>query len=150
MPFVPAQATSAVDINALLEFSRLLNQSDDLGRIYGTALLSLMGKLRLSRGGVAVSIGGDLFIVEQARGSARSLTDLTFQWKGEARQELCRLEEISSDSVSVDLREHGISYLLPICFADKVFALILLGPPLVDEMLSENQENYALVIAAIP
>ena len=108
-----------------------------------------MGKLRLSRGGVAVSIGGDLFIVEQARGSARSLTDLTFQWKGEARQELCRLEEISSDSVSVDLREHGISYLLPICFADKVFALILLGPPLVDEMLSENQENYALVIAAI-
>ena len=141
--------TSAIDINALLEFSRLLNQSDDLDRIYGTALLSLMGKLRFSRGAVAVSIGENLFIVEQTRGSARALTDLRFEWNGSSRHDLCHLQTAPAEVVSVDLGEHGISHILPICFADKTFALLLLGSPLVEESLSENQENYALVIAAI-
>ena len=149
MKFLSSIQTSAVDINALLEFSRLLNQSDDLDRIYGTALLSLMGKLRFSRGAVAVPIGEGFFIVEQTRGSARSLTDQRFRWEGKSGYELCQIQAAPAEVASVDLHEHGISYILPICFAEKTFALLLLGSPLVDDSLSENQENYALVIAAI-
>ena len=149
MPPIPVQATSAVDINALLEFSRLLNQSDDLDRIYGTALLSLMGKLRLSRGAIAVPIRDDLFIVEQVRGGARRLVDATIRWKGEAGQELYAFKDSPVESASLDFYEQGVRYILPICFAEKTFALALLGGTLVGESLSENETNYALVIGAI-
>ncbi len=149
MPLIPVQATSAVDINALLEFSRLLNQSDDLDRIYGAALLSLMGKLRLSRGAIAVPIADDLFIVEQVRGGLYRLTDTTIRWQGEAGQELYAVNDAPMESVSVNLYEEGIRYILPICFAEKTFALALLGGSLVSDSLSENETNYALVIGAI-
>ena len=151
MPPIPAHATSTIDIHALLEFSRLLNQSDDPERIYGTVLLSLMGKLRLSRGAVAVPDPDDAtkFHVAYIRGNARSIQDAVFGWESPTEGCLCDVETVSFSEASVDFQEQGIRYLLPICFAGKTYAVALLGKPLLSDILGESEESYALVIGAI-
>lgn len=151
MPPVSANATNAIDINALLEFSRLLNQSDDPDRIYGTVLLSLMGKLRLSRAAVALPVGdgSGLFRVEHTRGNTRGLHGVTFRWTGTAQEPLCGVDTPFVVDASADLRQEGIRYLVPICFADRTFAVILLGGPLLSETLGDMEENYAVLIGAI-
>lgn len=148
---IPANATSTIDINALLEFSRLLNQSDDPERIYGTVLLSLMGKLRLSRAAVALPLPDDAstFRVSHIRGNARSLLDCTFTWEPSSEHFLCSIDDVEFSSSSVDFREEKIRYLLPISFAGRVFAVALLGAPLIAEKLGEGEENYAQLIGTI-
>lgn len=151
MPSIPSHATSAIDINALLEFSRLLNQSDDADRIYGTVLLSLMGKLRLSRAAVAIPAADDpaTFRIEHVRGGARPLQGATFRWNGSAGESLCAVEEAAVLDATSDLAAEGIRYLLPVCFADKTYAVALLGAPMLGAELGPVEENYAILIGAI-
>ncbi len=151
MIVVPANVTSTIDINALLEFSRLLNQSDDPERIYGTVLLSLMGKLRLSRAAVALPLPDDptTFSVSHVRGNARSLKDTTFCWENAVEQALYSIDDVSLAEASVDFKEQGVQYLLPISFAEKTFAVALLGSPFFTATLGESEERYALLIGAI-
>lgn len=151
MPPITANATTAIDINALLEFSRLLNQSDDPDRIFGTVLLSLMGKLRLSRAAVALPLADDpaIFCIEHVRGNARNLQGATFRWSGTPQEPLCPVDSPSVIDASADLREEGIRYLVPICFADRTFAVILLGAPMLSATLGPVEENYAVLIGTI-
>ena len=51
-------AATSLDINALLEFSRLLNESEDPSFIFNNLLLSLMGKMGIGRAAVALPVGG--------------------------------------------------------------------------------------------
>lgn len=151
MSLRPTNATGTIDINALLEFSRLLNQSDDPERIYGAVLLSLMGKLRLSRAAIALPDpeNPDSYHVEHFRGNARALEGLSFEWRRDPATAICSVTTLEVKDISTDLGDLGIGYLLPICFAERLFGVVLLGSPLLAEELGEGEQNYAVLIAAI-
>ena len=161
------------DTASFLEFSRLVNRTDDLDHIYGAFLLSLMGKLRLARTALAFppaetfeGDGPSPFVVLQARGKARALRGSGFVWErpsGGEERNLFPLADHTDDDTrpygdahdDVDdiglagLRDAGIAAVMPIRFSDRTFALALLGEPVGRNALTETEEGYAMVIGSI-
>jgi sigma-B regulation protein RsbU (phosphoserine phosphatase) len=141
-------AAASLDINALLEFSRLLNDSDDRAFIYNNVLLSLMGKLGLGRAAVALPNGDGNFHVVYTKGAAASLGGMSIPWNQQCRPGLLGLDSIQDEGVRQELLEKRIGYVMPVCFSDTTFGLTLLGTPLAGE-LDPDQENYTSLIGVI-
>ena len=150
--------SSSVDLRSLLEFSRLLNRQDDPDRVYSAYLLSLLGKLRVTRGLVATrsddSDTPDLFTVCHARGRASHLLRSSFRCHlPENFDEVITLsrendqlfpEGLPEEFTSLDLR-----YIMPVAFDDTTFAITMLGDPVVGEGFATGQESYAMAISTI-
>ncbi len=138
-------AATSLDINALLEFSRLLNESEDAEFIYGNLLLSLMGKLRLGRAAVALPEADGQLRVAYVKGAAGDLAGLRFTWDG--RRQIGLVDAARAGVAG--LSDSHIGYLLPLGFGGAVFAVVLLGRPMLSEALDEDEVRYALLVGAI-
>jgi sigma-B regulation protein RsbU (phosphoserine phosphatase) len=141
--------TTSFDITALLEYSRLLNGLDDPEVIYGNVLLSLMGKLGLGRGAIAVPAGDHRFRVCHAKGPVRSLLETEFEWSCGAGTALVPVAEIASAATRELLASASIDSVMDVAFGDAPLMLVLLGRPLSGRPLGRDETNYALLIGAI-
>ncbi|HLP17090.1 MAG TPA: hypothetical protein VK470_12575, partial [Bacteroidota bacterium] len=65
------QNTEGFDLLPLLEFSKVVNSSLDLSFILGTVLLSVMGKLLVTKGVVLLRKDGKTFAVQTVKGLPR-------------------------------------------------------------------------------
>ena len=74
-PHRPAQNNHLADITPLFEFSNVVNSSLDLKFILGTVLLTLMGKLLLSKSVVLIKSKEKYFRIENSKGIPAHLTD---------------------------------------------------------------------------
>ncbi len=150
--------SSSIDLRSLLEFSRLLNRQDDPDRVYSAYLLSLLGKLRVTRGVVAIrsdkSETPDLYTVRHARGRATRLLETSFRFTlPEEFNQVLTLERggnalfpegIPEELVALDLRT-----IMPVSFDDTTFAITMLGDPVVGEGFATGEESYAMAISTI-
>ncbi len=136
---------SSLDINALLEFSRLLIESDDQGFIYNNLLLSLMGKLGLGRAAVAVADGSGRYIVTHTKGAAAGMLGASFTIDLRDRRGTVLFHETEDE----ELRERKIAYLAPLTFADRTYGVLLIGAPLTTRSLGPDDITYVSLVAAI-
>jgi len=136
---------SSLDINALLEFSRLLIESDDPDFIYNNILLSLMGKLRLGRAAVAVARPDGTFRVEYTKGAAAGLAGFVIHRNFRDRRGVVLFQGAEND----ELYRQKIGYLMPVTFANNTFAVVLLGLPLLSRELAPDDIAYASLVGAI-
>ncbi len=111
-------SNSNSDLLPLLEFSTVVNSSLDLRFILGTVLLTMMGKLLVTRGVVLLRKDGKIFHVENGKGIAKEIlhTDIT----------LSRLTKKSftvkngEGSFKNILTKNGINRFFPIVSQDAV------------------------------
>jgi len=141
-------ATNALDIGALLEFSRILNECDDPAAIYTTVLFSLMGKLGLGSAGVAHADDEGRYRVIHAKGGATRLLGKSFAWSDECRHGMFPPDHPASSDIPGMLEDVGIEWLMPICAGHHIFAVLLLGTPLLGKGKSEGH-HYALLVGTI-
>ncbi|HVZ38800.1 MAG TPA: SpoIIE family protein phosphatase [Candidatus Kapabacteria bacterium] len=147
-PLISAAATH--DLGTLLEFSRILNECDSREVIFSNVLLSLMGKLGLGRAGVAVPVGDGTFIVEHVKGGAADLMGLQVSWNPARCHGIYPVED------AFVLREERecaaaarVAQVMPVTSGESMYALLLLGSPLVRTISEGEALSYTLLIGAI-
>lgn len=148
MPDQSIIATTALDIGALLEFSRILNECDDPGSIYTTVLFSLMGKLGLGSAAVAIAGEDGRYTVAYAKGGATRLLGSSFRWSEQCRQGMFPSDHANALESPADLAGWGIEGLIPICSGSQIFSILMLGTAMIDRGGAENG-HYALLVGTI-
>ena len=144
-------AATSLDINALLEFSRLLNESEDPTFIFNNLLLSLMGKLGIGRASVALPVPGSRgsFRIAVTKGTSAGLLDMTFTLEGEPGLGLLPLDTVAQQSDRERLAAGRIESLMPLSFGAEHFAVVLMGAPVTPRELAQEEIEYTLLTGAI-
>ncbi len=141
--------TSALDMGALLEFSRILNECDDPAIIYSNVLFSLMGKLGLGRAAVAIPDAQGVFTVTLAKGGLLGMAGFSFGWDESCRQGLFPPDHIHGDAEREGLVRAGVEQVIPVCSGGITFALLLLGSSMMGRTHESDGMSYALLVGAI-
>jgi sigma-B regulation protein RsbU (phosphoserine phosphatase) len=142
-------AAAVHDMSALLEFSRILNECDAPVVIYNNVILSLMGKLGLGRAAVALPDGEGRYKVAQSKGGAGKLEGIGISWEASAWRGLVGLDQLPCNEDTALLAERGIEQIMAISSGHKIFALLLLGRPMVEKIPPSEATSYTLLIGAI-
>ena len=130
-----------VNLESLLDLSARLNESRDEEYILSSVLLSLMGKLRLTRAcALRPSDERDGYEVAASKGKI-SFESIVLP---EIR-EFVPLEPITH----AELWNHGFRFCVPACYQDRVLALLCLGERLAEPELSDEEAQYASLVAMI-
>ena len=141
-------ATNALEMGALLEFSRILNECDDPAAIYNTVLFSLMGKLGLGSAAVAIADEEGRYTVTFAKGGGTRLLGMSFPWSDCHRQGMFSSDHPDDGGATSELAGWGISRLLPICSGQRIFAILMLGAPMTGRETGDNG-HYAMLVGTI-
>lgn len=141
-------AVTSLDINALLELSRLLIESDSPDFILNNLLLTLMGKFGLGRAAVAVADSNDphLFHTTIIKGGGGGLAGS--QLRRAATPENNGEFELEPETEAM-LERNNIGYALPLQFGERTFGMVLLGKPFTNRELSQNDLTYAALVRTI-
>jgi len=140
---------SALDMGALLEFSRILNECDDPAGIYSQLLLSLMGKLGLGRAAVALPGADGSYTVAIAKGGLAETIGFGFQWDNACRHGLFRPDRLHNADEREHLATAGVEQIIPVGSGERTFALLLLGGAMMRRCEEQDGNNYALLMGAI-
>lgn len=124
-------------LNSLIEFSQLITSKLDLNYILNNILLSVMGKMLISKGVVLLKNEGtdNIYKIKAAKGISLSLIDTFIEAKF-PRLSVFSLNEISENDVFV--REHKFEYYFKIYFQNKYLGILCLGKKLNSSDLSNN------------
>lgn len=130
--------SSLINLESILSLGTKLNESLDLDFIMSSSLLSLMGKLVLTKGCGFVREGNELKQVV-CKGTSEAI-DISIQILTD------NFSEISPDS---NLFELGYRYALSLKSQQQIIGLILLGQRLLDKQLSEDEIKYIQIVGSI-
>jgi sigma-B regulation protein RsbU (phosphoserine phosphatase) len=132
-----------INLESLIELSARLNETHDLQFILNAALLSLMGKLKISTGCVLVADEKtDDFLMQISKGHQSVKRIVKFPLEG--------LTEISEDEDKFsDLFQQGLRFAQPVRYGQKLLAVICLGKRLLDPGLNDNEILYANLVSSI-
>lgn len=129
--------SNIINLESLLDLSARLNETDNEDFILNSAILSLMGKLRIFRACAFIESDG-LLLPKVCKGKSK----------------LEPIESFDIDSIKILNNEtfagsNDIKYILPIKYKDKMIGIIALGNRLSDSELSEEEKNYAKLVSQI-
>ena len=133
----PAQ--KQLELNSLIEFSQLISSKLDLKYILNNILLSIMGKMLISKGIIllnTMSEDKNIFSVEAAKGIDTKLIN-TFVEADFPKLPVFTFDEIENKSEFID--SSGLYYFFKIYFQNKFLGLLCLGNKLNKTELSKNE-----------
>jgi len=133
----PAQ--KQLELNSLIEFSQLISSKLDLKYILNNILLSIMGKMLISKGIIllnTMSEDKNIFSVEAAKGIDTKLIN-TFVEADFPKLPVFTFDEIENKSEFID--SSGLNYFFKIYFQNKFLGLLCLGKKLNNTELSKNE-----------
>ena len=133
----PAQ--KQLELNSLIEFSQLISSKLDLKYILNNILLSIMGKMLISKGIIllnTMSEDKNIFSVEAAKGIDTKLIN-TFVEADFPKLPVFTSDEIENKSEFID--SSGLYYFFKIYFQNKFLGLLCLGKKLNNTELSKNE-----------
>ncbi|MBI3579146.1 MAG: SpoIIE family protein phosphatase [Ignavibacteriales bacterium] len=136
------KSSSASDIAPLFEFSNVVNSSLDLKFILGTVLLTVMGKMLVSRGIVLLKRDQDLFEIVNAKGIDQSAIGQTLKIEKPPRG-LIQPERLaaSQESWGYFFKDHHQKLLVPIVSQKRVVGLLSLGERLGGKKYSKSEKQ---------
>ncbi len=129
--------SNIINLESLLDLSARLNETDNEDFILNSAILSLMGKLRIFRACAFIESDG-LLIPKVCKGKSKLDTIPTF--------EIDSIKILNNEEFA---GSNDIKYILPIKYKDKMIGIIALGNRLSDGQLSEEEKNYAKLVSQI-
>jgi len=133
----PAQ--KQLELNSLIEFSQLISSKLDLKYILNNILLSIMGKMLISKGIIllnTMSEDKNIFSVEAAKGIDTKLIN-TFVEADFPKLPVFTFDEIENKSEFID--SSGLNYFFKIYFQNKFLGLLCLGKKLNNTELAKNE-----------
>lgn len=135
------------DITPLFEFSRVVNSSLDVKFILGTVLLTLMGKLLLSRSVVLIKSTGKYFRIENSKGIPASLAEKELYFPRVPKKSFALTNGHAANAA--ELLKSGIVRMFPIVSHDVVLGFFGIGKCAGDRRLSGTEKAFVEAIISI-
>ncbi|MBS1517593.1 MAG: PP2C family protein-serine/threonine phosphatase [Bacteroidetes bacterium] len=131
-------ARKQLELNSLIEFSQLISSKLDLNYILNNILLSVMGKMLISKGVVLLKTEGadNIYNIKAAKGIDLSLLNSFVE------AEFPKMSVFTYDDIfmkSVFINEHRFEYYLKIYFQNKYLGILCLGKKLNKAELTNNE-----------
>ncbi len=134
-------SSSLINLESLLELSARLNESSDEEFILNSALLTLMGKLRILRANVILPNPEQTeFTVAIAKGRT-PITSLEFS-------QVQTLRELGDCPGERALRDNNYHYVMPLRNQTSLLAAICLGKPFGLDF-SDEEQHYAALVSVV-
>ncbi len=133
----PAQ--KQLELNSLIEFSQLITSKLDLKYILNNILLSIMGKMLISKGIILLnseSGGENIFTIEAAKGIDTKLINTLVEAEF-PKMPVFNFDEIENKSEFINIS--GLNYFFKIYFQNKFLGLLCLGKKLNNTELAKNE-----------
>ncbi len=135
------------DITPLFEFSNVVNSSLDLKFILGTVLLTLMGKLLLSKSVVLIKSKEKYFRIENSKGIPANFALKDFFFPRVPRKSFALSSAMSSDEAQ--LYKNGIVRMFPIISHGVVLGFFGIGKRAGKEKLTTTEKGFVEAIISI-
>ncbi len=129
---------TTINLESLLDLSAKLVESNDVEYILNTALLSLMGKLRVSRACALIADGSEMRAVV-VKGN---LTKTSFAFVPDSQTFDC-------EEMHAELFEQGLVLCAPIRSKGVVRGALVLGPSLGSPAYNETERHYVSLVSMI-
>ncbi len=119
---------ASAELLPLFEYSKIINSSLDLKFILGTLLLTVMGKMLVSRGIVLVERESGWFEIVSAKGIQQELTGHTIPLARPSRA-ITQLDKLKTGARpwAAFFKQHDMKLLVPVIVRKKLVGLIALG-----------------------
>ncbi len=135
------------DITPLFEFSNVVNSSLDLKFILGTVLLTLMGKLMLSKSVVLIKTREKHFRIENSKGIPVELASQEIFFPRAPRKSFA--VSPSAGPGEAQLFKSGIVKIFPIASHGKVLGFFGIGKRVSNEKLTKAEKSFVEAIISI-
>jgi len=129
-----------LELNSLIEFSQLINTNLNLEFILGNILLSIMGKMMISKG--AVLIKCDIPDSDEKAFAIKALKGIKLEHNGSKLSFDIPLEPIFNiESVDSNMffKENKLQFFFKIYFIDKLLGILCLGEKLTKQELKKSE-----------
>lgn len=132
-------ARKQLELNSLIEFSQLISSKLDLKYILNNILLSIMGKMLISKGAILLkpaNEGDNVYCIEAAKGIDSALLNTP------VRIEFPKMPVFNSgdfESVNEFIEASGLHYFFKIYFQNKYLGLLCFGKKLNKSELAKNE-----------
>ena len=138
---------SIINLDSLLNLSAQLNGSLDCNTIMKSAMLSLMGKLKIPLSKSFLLKNNEFIEVPSGERIAQNpLTDLSQYFDSNS---LCDIKEINIEKFENISIGKNFFYLLTLSNSEQNLAIILLGEKIDKASLSDEEKYYAKIVAQI-
>lgn len=144
---------SIINLDSILNLSANLNESFDLNSILKSAMLSLMGKLKITSAQSYLFPNEAIESIPIKTSLSLKYTDHLFSYFNSNQS--CDIIEIDNDNSSFDelnsIIENNYHYIIPLKNLEQNLAIILLGKKMPDigVGLSDEEKYYARIVAQI-
>jgi sigma-B regulation protein RsbU (phosphoserine phosphatase) len=137
------QYEAKFDLNAMFEFSTIINSSLDVNFILGHLLLTIMGKLLSFRGLVMLRGAEDLFKVEIVKGFSDKTGALELDIPKIPRRLIYVEKEDAKKMPWLKFfRERGIHIIVPLSIRDRVVGIAGFASSVSGKKLGQKEETY--------
>lgn len=136
------QSNIIINLESLLDLSAQLNESDNEQFIMNSALLSLMGKLKIFRACVLLPKTGDTMKIALSKGRMPGDIESNFIIKE------CDLPD-SNDCTIPELNNLGFVYCFQVKYNQQLFAVICLGEKTFGSAIEPEESHYAKLVCII-
>ena len=109
-----------LELNSLIEFSQLINSNLNLDFILGNILLSIMGKMLITKGMFLVNVN-DKYLVKSIKGLPKELLNKQIIFDS-PKIPYFQLNDIESGKEY--FREYGINFFFKIYFSNKLLGIL--------------------------
>lgn len=138
----PSQTRQLINLNSLLDFSARLNETNDERFIINSALLSLMGKLKILRACVMLPSAKGNYDIILCKGK------VSYRHSDEETSDF-RFEDHTYTKAIELLKGEGFIYFLPLRYKGEILATICMGPKIENESLLDEEQRYSDLVCTI-
>lgn len=137
-----AENNPIINLNSILDFSTKLNETFDIQFILSSAMLSLMGKLKVAKVSSFISENG-YFKQVVSKGSVQNFDTFLIEFYDD-------FFKIPLDDESYfPLIQSGYKYIITLKHRNKILAFISLGDNLLKNEFSDQEVEYVKIVAAV-
>jgi phosphoserine phosphatase RsbU/P len=131
-----------IELNSLIEFSQLINSNLDLDFIFGNILLSIMGKMMISKGMFLIKLNNsekNNYLISTVKGLPREYKnkEIEYDFPGLSifnSKDLCNSENI--------FIENNLNFFFKIFFANKMLGVLCLGKKINNDIITKEETIF--------
>lgn len=131
-----------IELNSLIEFSQLINSNLNLDFIFGNILLSIMGKMMITKGMFLVknhSNGGDKFIISTVKGLSQNYKNQEIEYTF-PRLSIFNSEDFEDkDNFFV---KNDFNFFFKIYFTNKLLGVLCLGKKISKGIITKEETTF--------
>ncbi|MGV8017296.1 MAG: hypothetical protein AB2L26_03785 [Ignavibacteria bacterium] len=129
-----------LELNSLIEFSQLINTKLELEFILGNILLSIMGKMMITKGALLIktdskNASSNEFAVKTVKGLSQDLHGTTVK-VNLPKEPIFEIDQIEACEFLDRIR---VRFFFKIYFVDKLIGILCLGEKLTRQSLSKSE-----------